>query len=87
MICNILSVDAWHGDHGWEWNAWYATGKQYDLQDDYSNRSIIKKFRDLGLLSEHSKGKIAIEDDGYNILIVARGTQEPLYAIEYGSQA
>ena len=86
MICKVLSIDAWRDpEGGWTWNAWYDTGVVYDLDENESNRSILKNLREYGLLSKESKGKVAIEDDGYNIVVMAKGTREPLYAIEYGN--
>jgi hypothetical protein len=41
--------------------------------------------REAGHLCNGSQGRIAIEDDGYNVVFLARGTREPLLAIEYGS--
>ncbi len=83
--CKILSIDAWRvPEGGWTWNAWYDTGEQYDMTTRPTNRAILRDLRDMGLLSEESKGRVAIEDDGYNIVIMAKGTREPLYAIEYG---
>ena len=48
-----------------------------------SNRATLKLFRELGLLSEASKGRFAVEDDGYNVAITLKSTGCPLYAIEY----
>jgi hypothetical protein len=80
----VLSIDAWNGPEGWFWNSWYKAGSLDELPE--SNRKILRALRENGILSASSAGKVAIEDDGYNIVILAKGTREPLYAIEYGSQ-
>jgi hypothetical protein len=41
--------------------------------------------REQGYLSAKSAGRVAIDDDQYNVVIVAKGTREPLFAIEYGA--
>jgi len=86
LTCKVLTIDAWREpEGGWTWNQWYDTGRTFELEENETNRSILKKMReDLELLSEASKGKVAVEDDGYNMVIAIRGTMEPMLAIEYG---
>jgi hypothetical protein len=79
----ILSIDAWRYDGCWQWNAWYNVGNIDTLPS--TNRSILKLIRDEGYLTEYSKGRVCIEDDGYNIVICDKGDRRPLYAIEYGN--
>jgi hypothetical protein len=87
MDCQILSIDAWREpEGGWTWNMWYHAGKYFDLKDDENNRTILRKMRESGHLSEESKGKVAVEDDGYNIVIKRKSNQMPLFAIVYGDQ-
>lgn len=82
----VLSVDALRDGQGWSWNMWHNVG-QYpvDLLDK-SPRQILKWMRDEGYLSESSKGRAAIEDDQYNVVIVDRSTGQPLFALEYGNR-
>ena len=85
LTCKVLSVDAWREpEGGWTWNAWYDTGSTFELEEAESNRSILKKLRDGNLISEVSKGLVAVEDDQYNIVIMLKGTRRPFLAIEYG---
>ena len=85
MNYKLLSIDAWRDpEGGWFWNQWYSAG-EFDLEENESNRSILRKLRDAGFLNEQSKGKVAVEDDGYNVVIMTKGTREPLFAIEYGN--
>lgn len=85
-LVTILSIDAWWYGDCWQWNQWYDVGKisKDKFEELDTNRKILKYMREHGYLSEGSKGKVAIEDDEYNLVIVAKGTREPLYAIEYG---
>lgn len=81
----ILSIDAWRDpDGGWTWNQWFDTSETVEESEVDTNRKAIAKLRELGLLGQESAGRLAVEDDGYNIVIMARGTREPLLAIEYG---
>lgn len=85
--CRILSIDAWREEEGWTWNDWFSTGYTIpiDMLEKMSDRQLIKYCRDeLSLLSIASKGKVAVEDDQYNKVIIERSTRRPLYAIEYG---
>lgn len=84
LTCKILSIDAWREpEGGWTWNAWYDTGSTFELEENESNRSILKKMREE-VLSEESKGLVAVEDDEYNMVILKASTREPIFAIEYG---
>lgn len=78
----ILAIDAWRYDHGWTWNNWFHVGDVESLPD--SSRALLKLLREEGYLSNLSKGRVAIEDDGNNTVIVEKGTRRPLLAIEYG---
>lgn len=85
----VLSIDAWRDNGLWSWNNWLkvAAISSEDFQSIKSDRQAIKVFRDkLGLLSESSKGKVRISDDGYNLILEDRSNGRPLYAIEYGSE-
>ena len=85
----ILSIDAWREpEGGWTWNAWYRVGAVPVTEFEAiagSPRKLFRWLRDTGMLSDASKGRVACEDDGYNVVIVNKSTREPLYAIEYGS--
>lgn len=82
---SILSIEAWGNKReGYQWNSWYKRGSiEVDLIPS-TNRGILKLMRSMGHLSAFSAGKVAVEDDGYNIVIVDRSSMEPLFAIAYG---
>lgn len=85
----ILSIDAWRDGGGWTWNNWHAIGTieraEFERIADHP-RALLRYFREHGFLSDASKGRAAIDDDGYNVVIVARGTLEPIFAVEYGAE-
>lgn len=85
----ILSIDAWRYGDGWQWNAWYSAGsidrETFEAMEGNA-RKTLAWFRSEGYLKPTSGGKCAVDDDGYNVVIVDRGTREPLYAIEYGQE-
>lgn len=88
----VLSIDAWRDGDGWTWNAWCGAGSVDAATVDswgwpYSARKVLAWARREGYLSDASKGRCAIEDDGHNIVILDRATREPLYAIEVGDGA
>lgn len=85
----ILSIEAWRYDGIWNWNQWWHVGDMW--KEDFekiesSNRKILAWMREEGLLSEASKGKVAVEDDESNIVILKKSTREPIFAIEYGPE-
>ena len=83
----VLSIDAWRDGDGWFWNNWFHVG---DIDAEEINldsaRDVLRQMRERGYMAEGSQGLAAIDDDGYNVVIIARGTREPLFAIEYGSE-
>jgi hypothetical protein len=86
MNIKILSIDAWRdGSGGWTWNNWHKVGECPLELCDKTPRAILQWMREAGLMSQYSRGRAAIEDDGYNIVILDRGTREPLFALEYGA--
>lgn len=82
--CNLLSVEAWNGPDGWQWNNWHKVARVPVALADKTPRALLHWLRSFGYLTSGSAGRLAVEDDGYNVVILARGTREPLYAIAYG---
>lgn len=81
----VLSIDAWRGhEGGWDWNKWFDVGRAPVETLNYTPRRLLAWFRDEGYLSAQSAGRLAVQDDGYNIVITDRRNGCPLYAIEYG---
>ena len=82
---NVLSIDAWRNcDNGWDWNDWRKVGRIDVAVCNLPARALLKIMRDEGYLSAYSAGRVAVEDDGYNVVIVQRSDNMPLFAIAYG---
>ena len=80
----VLSIDAWaEPDGGWTWNQWFNVGS-IDLDLDAENRDIIRAMVNAGYLTSAALESAVVEDDGFNIVILDKETQEPVFAIEYG---
>ncbi len=82
----LLQVDDWHDGECWSWNNWQTIEEGIYLHESIlnSSRKLLKFCRDkLQILTDESKGKIQIEDDGYNVNIQLR-TGETLFAFCYG---
>ena len=78
----LLSIDAWRDDCGWTWNNWHRVEADIYIDPKTTNRGLLAFMRRNNWLSDYSKGKAAIEDDGYNVVICDRGTGEPIFAFE-----
>lgn len=84
----ILSIDAWREDSSWTWNNWFNVGtiEKSDFEKLDNNRKLIRFFRDSGFIGSESAGRVAIDDDMHNIVLIDKNTHEPLFAIEYGPE-
>lgn len=83
----VLSIDAWRYDGGWNWNNWFNCSPRCPSDIVDNNRKLINWFRKNGLLNEGSAGKIAVDDDQYNKVIIDKNTREPLFAVVYGEDS
>ncbi len=79
----VLNIDAIRCESGWTWNNWHFM--QHAPRDliQLKPRALLRRLRELNIIS--APGRLAVEDDGYNITIIARGTRKPLVALEYGA--
>lgn len=86
LKCHLLQIDAWRdSDNLWQWNNSFKLEDDIHIQENISNRSLIKFFRnDLKVINDYSKGRVAIEDDQYNLVLVDKNTNQPLFALCYG---
>lgn len=79
----VLSIDAWgNQEDGYEWNQWFNVGS-IDIDLDAENRDIIRAMVNAGYLTALALESAAVEDDGFNIVIIDKETREPVFAIEY----
>ena len=83
---DLISIDAWRYGSNWEWNNWFTVeeGIYWNEESPMNARRILKALREMGFLTDSSKGKLTVEDDGYNYVIAVRGTDEPIFALCYG---
>jgi hypothetical protein len=83
---SILSIDAWRDGPGWTWNNWSRVGRITvgELNTLKTSREILSYMRREGYLSDRSAGRVAIDDDQYNLVICERGNMMPVFAIAYG---
>ena len=82
---NLLSIDAWRYDHSWSWNQWYTLENDIVFaESELTPRKVLAALRKWGYLTEESKGKLSLVDDGYNIVIQHKDTFEPILALCYG---
>ena len=77
----LLSIDAWKTEDGWDWNQWFKVEQDIYFHEP-STRLVLKKMREWDYLTKESIGKLEVYDDGYNLVIQNRLTQEPIYALE-----
>lgn len=83
-LVTVLSIDAWRDGEGWAWNQWHRVGEWPAGWLSLSPRRLLRAMREEGYLGKGSVGRVAIEDDQYNLIVVDRHTREPLFALPYG---
>tara|TARA_S200002703_G_scaffold4693_2_gene5831 strand:- start:25295 stop:25594 length:300 start_codon:yes stop_codon:yes gene_type:complete len=83
---NLYQVESLNDGLGWQWNKWFQLEEAiwFDPSVLSSARQLLRYCRDkLQILSEESKGKLTIEDDGYNVCVNLRNG-ETIFAFCYG---
>ena len=86
-MLRVLSIDAWRDPKcGWFWNNWFHVDDVPAELVDMSPRRLLRAMRERGYLSNYSKGRMTVEDDGYNVVILRKSDGMPEFAIEYGNQ-
>ena len=78
----LLSIDAWRYDDGWTWNDIFRVEEDIYLSPDVTPRRLFSFMRRNGWLTDYSKGRVRLEDDGYNLVICDRNTGKPIFAFE-----
>ena len=82
-LYTLLSIDAWHdSEGGWTWNNMFNIENDIYINEETANspRALLSFMRRNNWLTENSKGKLRVEDTGYDIEIQKRGTYEPILA-------
>ena len=87
----ILSIDAWadggddEGSPNWTWNNWHKVGECPLTLCDAGETAIIAYMIEHGYLNDKARTNAYVEDDQYNMVIVDKKDNCPLFALEYGS--
>lgn len=78
----LRSIDAWRDpEGGWTWNNSFHIESGIFIGNEVGTRGLLKYCREgLNILTNESKGRVRVYDDGDIIEIQARGTGEPLFA-------
>ena len=77
----LFSIDAWRSECGWDWNNMFSLDKDiYIGSDSITPRKIFKLLRN-GYLSDYSKGKVRLDDTGFDLVIEDKNTGEPIFAL------
>ena len=80
---NVIDVDALHDGEGWYWDDMrqLEAGVVF-TESSLTPDKILKKLREWGYLSEHSKGRVSIDMScGECIEIQEKSTGRPIYAL------
>lgn len=84
----IRSLDAWHDEEcGWFINDSFVVRELRELEmGEITARKIFRLLREEGLLSEHSKGKVKLDDDDllpYYYRVIQRSNGMPLFSLYF----
>lgn len=80
----LRRIDALRGPKGaWFWNYSYVLADDIVFHKEaFTPRTILKKLRDWGYLSENSKGRVRVVDEGgFLIEIQEKNTGKPILAL------
>ena len=80
----VLSIDAWADaePNSWTWNQWFDAGK-IELDINKSSAEILADMCEAGFIRNPELGDI--DDDGHNLVVIDKETNEPIFAIVYGN--
>ena len=78
----IRGIDAAKNDGVWNWNeSWLIEGGIYWHELVLTPRRILRQLRIWGYLSQESKGKLRVVDEGDLIEIQDKNTGRPIMAL------
>lgn len=86
MKYQIVSIDAWREPFGgWTWNQSFDTGQRLEIEPDRATpRRVCRALREMGLLSDHSRGRVRVDDVNGMAEIIEiqnKATGEPVFAL------
>ncbi len=83
----IRSIEAWRDENGWSHNNSFVLYQEQTktmlLHPEITNRKLFQFLREMGILTENSKGKVRVEDRWPYIEIQDKNTYEPLIQIYF----
>lgn len=82
-MVRLLSIDAWREGSGWVWNNWHHVGQVPREWCHLTPRALLAKLR-RECSRVPAQGYAAVEDDGYNVVVIHKNTGEPFIALAYG---
>ena len=79
----LRAIDAWGDPEGhWVWNNSYVLADDLVFHEtELTPRKILKALRNWGYLSQGSKGRVRVVDEGELIEIQEKSTGEPILAL------
>ena len=83
-MIRLLAIDAWREGSGWTWNNWFPRGSVPLEWVHLKPRQLLAALRQLESVTVPAPGYAAIEDDGFNVVVMHRTTGQPVLALEYG---
>lgn len=84
MKYTLLGVDALKYEGCWNWDSWWRIEDSIYIESKPTPRLIFKLLRQWGYLNDYSKGKVELDDDGYNLVICKKSNHQPVLALCYG---
>jgi hypothetical protein len=83
MRYTIRDIEAWRCPDGWTWNNSMVIAEGIDLPDKTTAtpRALFRWLRDNGYPSEHSIGRVRLEDCWPTLEVQDRSTYEPILAL------
>lgn len=80
-LYTCLFIAAWREpEGGWTWDNMFTIEEDIYLDPEFTARGLLAMCRRAGWLTDHSKGRVRVEDTGYYIEVQDKNTGEPLIA-------
>lgn len=82
---DLVNIDAWKEDGCWTWNASYTVERDIVMADSaITARKVTRMLRDMGFLTQASKGKVRVEMGLWPLVEVQlKSNGRPLFALMF----
>ena len=84
LKCYLLSVEGWRDGEGWTWNSWHTIKEDIYIHSNQGDCDILKLLVDWDIAHRDVISQCYLDDDGHNLVVRKRTTDEPLWAFCYG---